>query len=162
MVILGIDPGTATIGYGVIRVYSRKSKKRTGRFKCLKFGCIRTNPDDDFPKRLIVLQQEIRKLVKSYRPRLVIIETLFFFQNKKTAIKVSEATGVIILTLERMHIPMIECSPLQVKKFLTKNGRADKEEVRRMVKKVLKIKDPHMKDDAADALALALYAANQI
>jgi len=161
MVILGIDPGTATTGYGVIKILSKKGKK-TRALKCLKFGCIKTEPKDNFPKRLLILSREIKKLVKIHRPKLAAIESLFFFKNQKTVIRVSEATGVIILILEKMRVPIIEYSPLQVKKFLTKNGRADKKDVQKKVEKILKIKDAALKDDAADALALALYAANHL
>jgi len=161
MVILGIDPGIATIGYGIIKVHFKRTKRRNKVLKCLRFGCIKTDPTDDFPKRLVVLSKEVRKLVNTYRPKLVAIERIFFFKNKKTAIKVSEAIGAILLTLAKMKVPSIECSPLQVKKFLTKNGRADKKDVQKKVEKILKIRNVPLKDDAADALALSLYVANQ-
>jgi len=160
MVILGIDPGTATTGYGIIKTYFKKGERRARTLKCLGFGCIKTDPIDNFPKRLVVLSRGIKKLVKNYQPQLVAIESLFFFKNQKTIIRVSEAIGVTILVLEKMKIPIVEYSPLQVKKFLTKNGRADKKDIQKKVKKILKIKDVSIKDDAADALALALYAAH--
>lgn len=167
MIILGIDPGTANTGYGIIRVSCRKTgKKKTRRstksLKCLKFGCIKTTPVERFPRRLITLSKELRKIVKTYQPKIVAVEKLFFFKNKKTVIRVSEATGVILLVLEKMKIPIVEYSPLQVKKFLTGNGRADKKDVQNEVEKILKLNNGRIKDDAADALALALYAAHQI
>ena len=171
MVILGIDPGTATTGYGIMKIHFRNTKGKIAKkkvkrknkiFKCLKFGCIETEPKDSFPRRLVIISQEIKKLVKAYQPQLVAIEKLFFFRNKKTAIRVSEATGAILLILEKAKVPIIEFSPLQVKKFLTKNGRADKREIQRKVEKTLKIKKGKIRDDAADALAIALYAAHQI
>jgi len=161
MIILGIDPGTATTGYGAIKIFSKNSKKNK-TLECLNFGCIKTKPKDNFPKRLLILSQEIRKLVKTHKPQIAAIESLFFFKNQKTVIRVSEATGVIILTLEKMKIPIVEYSPLQVKKFLTQNGRAEKKDIQKKVGKILKIKGRLVRDDAADALALALYAAKHL
>ena len=160
MIILGIDPGTATTGYGIIQT---KNKRRgTKNLRCINFGCVETNKDLDFSKRLLFLSKEIRKITKDYQPELAAIETLFFFQNKKTAIKVSQAIGVILLTLEKMKIPIVEYSPLEVKKFLTKNGWAKKDDIQKRVKKVLKLKEPLKPDDIADALALAIYAAHKL
>ena len=157
MIILGVDPGTATTGYGVINSSEKKDEKEN--LKCIDFGCIETKKDLYFPKRLILVSKEIRKLVKLYRPSLAAIEKLFFFKNHKTAISVSQSIGVIILTLERMKIPIVEYSPLQVKKNLTNNGRSDKKEVQKEVEKIYTLEKKIKKDDAADALAIATYAA---
>lgn len=159
MIILGIDPGTATTGYGVVRVKKQKKKKKD--FQCLSYGCIETDCNDDFLKRLFFLSKELRKIVRKYNPDYVAVEKLFFFKNFKTAIKVSQAMGVIFLTLEKMKMPVVEFAPLEVKKVLTKNGRAKKKEVEIKVKKMLKLKEIR-RDDSADALAVAICAAHKI
>lgn len=159
---MGIDPGTATTGYGVIKVRQRKSKNRkTKKIEYLSHGCIETDCNDDFLKRLNTLSKEMRFLVKKHRPDFVAVEKLFFFQNFKTAMKVSQAMGVIFLTLAKMKVPVLEYAPLEVKKTLTKNGRARKKEVEKKVKKMLKLKEIK-KDDSADALAVAICAAYKI
>lgn len=154
MIILGLDPGTATTGYGVIR----KSKRN---LRCIKYGCIETSALLSFSKRLLFLSKEVRSLVKIHHPQIVALETLFFFKNKKTIVRVSQATGVLLLTLGRLGVKTVEYSPQEVKKFLTKNGRAEKEEVQKKVKRSLNLKKVSLKDDAADALALAIYAASK-
>jgi crossover junction endodeoxyribonuclease RuvC len=159
MIILGIDPGTATTGYGLIKV--TKKGPRSKNFKYLNHGCIETTCGDDFSKRLIVLSKKLKNLIKEQRPNYVAIEKLFFFQNFKTAMMVSQAIGVMFLILEQMKIPVVEYTPLEVKKFLTKNGRAHKKEVEEKVKKMLKLKKIK-KDDSADALAIAIFAAYKI
>ncbi len=159
MIILGIDPGTATTGYGVIKIKNKKKKKRD--FQCLSYGCIETDCNDDFLKRLLLLSKELRKIVKRFNPDYVAVEKLFFFKNFKTAMKVSQAMGVIFLTLERMKLPVVEYAPLEIKKTLTKNGRAKKKEVEMKIKKMLKLKEIK-KDDSADALAVAICAAYKI
>ncbi len=159
MIIIGIDPGTATTGYGVIQV---KNKSKAKEINCLECGCINTDKKDDFSKRLSVLSKEVKKLVKKYNPDLVAIEKLFFFQNFKTAMKVSQAIGVLFLVLGQMKVSFVEYTPLEVKKFLTKRGRADKKEVEKKVKKILNIKGKVSRDDTADALGIAIYAAYKI
>jgi len=161
MIIIGIDPGIATTGYGVISVRKSKLKKNNEKegLKCLDFNCIETKKDLEFPKRLVILSQEIRRIVKYHQPDLVAVESLFFFQNKKTAIRVSQAIGVINFTLERMKALTIEYTPLQVKKSLTQDGWAKKDAVQGEVRNVLNIKEKIRPDDAADALAIAICAA---
>jgi crossover junction endodeoxyribonuclease RuvC len=159
MIILGIDPGTATTGYGVIKV--KKKGKKGKNFECLNYGCIETDCNDDFLKRLSALSKKLREITKEYQPDYVAVEQLFFFQNFKTAMKVSQAMGVIFLTLERMKVPVLEYAPLEVKKTLTKNGRAKKKEVENKVKKMLKLKEIK-RDDSADALAVAICAAYKL
>jgi len=161
MVIIGIDPGVARMGYGVIKKI-RKRKRKTQDLRCLDFGCIETKKELEISKRFLILSREIRKLAKKYQPHLVAIESLFFFQNKKTIIKVSQATGVALLTLERIKVPVIEVSPQEVKKNLTKNGRASKDEIQKRVKRVLRLKQSIKPDDAADALAIAICAAGKL
>lgn len=164
MIILGIDPGTATTGYGIVETQNakRKTKNEIQDLKCLDFGCVETDKDLYFPKRLLLLSKEIRKLVKICQPEIVAIESLFFFRNQKTVIKVSQAIGVLVYTIQRAGIPMVEYTPQQVKKSLTENGWAKKPEVQSEVRKILKIKDEIRPDDAADALAIAIHAAKTI
>jgi len=159
MIIIGIDPGTATTGYGVIKAKKNQNKKE---LNCLGFGCINTSKDDEFVKRLSILSKEVKKLVKKYNPDIVAVEKLFFFQNFKTAMRVSQAIGVVFLSLGQMKVSFIEYTPLEVKKFLTKKGRADKKEVEKRVKKMLKIKESVGRDDTADALGIAIYAAHKV
>jgi len=159
MLILGIDPGTATTGYGIVKVTKKGS--RTKIFKCFDYGCIETDANEDFLKRLCILEKRIKKIVKEHKPDCAAVERLFFFQNFKTAMKVSQAIGVILLTFEKMKIPVYEYAPLEVKKALTNNGRAQKKEVEKRVKKMLKL-EKIKKDDAADALAIAICAAYKI
>lgn len=158
MIIIGIDPGVAKTGYGVV---NKTKKFKCQKLKCLGFGLIETKKDLPFPKRLAILSRGLRKILKRHRPSLAAIETLFFFQNKKTAIKVSQASGVILYTLEQAGIKVKEYSPQEVKKFLCKNGWGKKEEVQKRVKRVLKLKTT-LPDDAADALAIAILAAKRL
>ena len=180
MIIIGIDPGVATTGYGIIETTGNKNKSRqpppkhsddmseaTGQavasrqLKCLDFGCVETDKNLYFPKRLLLLSKEIRKLVKICRPEMVAIESLFFFRNQKTVIKVSQAIGVLVYTIHQAGIPIVEYTPQQVKKSLTENGWAKKPEVQDKVRKILKIKEEIRPDDAADALAIAIHAARK-
>lgn len=153
MVILGIDPGTATIGYGVVE------KSKDG-IKCLEYGCIQTNPKESPAKRLLYLEKELEKIIKKYSPIAAAIEDLFFFKNLKTVIKVSQAKGVILLTIEKSGIPIFEYTPLQVKLATTGFGKADKKQMQKMVQTLLNLKDMPKPDDAADGLAIAMCCAN--
>lgn len=159
MLILGIDPGTATTGYGIIKVAKKGSGSKT--LKCLGHGCIETDANDDFLKRLYALEKKIKKITKEHKPDYAAVERLFFFKNFKTAMKVSQAIGVILLTFEKMKIPVYEYAPLEIKKALTNNGHAQKKEVEKRVKKMLKL-EKIKRDDAADALAVAICAAYKI
>lgn len=167
MIILGIDPGTATTGYGLLDISQFKSS--SCKFRLIDLGVIETKKDLDFSKRLLLLSEELKKLVKIYKPSIAAVERLFFFQNKKTAIRVSQAIGVLFLTLETFKIKIKEYSPLEIKKFIAKNGRAEKEIVEKNVCRILKIRKAILKkkcgirkDDAVDALALAIYAASKL
>ncbi len=155
MIILGIDPGTAIIGYGIIERLSDK-------LKIIKYGCIRTEPKYSTAERLDRLDQELTKLTKKYKPDKMAIEDIFFFKNLKTAIKVSQARGVILCLAARMKIPVIEYTPLQVKQAVTSYGRAEKKQVQEMVKLLLKLEKIPKPDDAADALAVAICCAHSI
>ncbi len=150
MIILGIDPGTASMGYGVIK----KSKILT--LECLDYNVIHTSPKMNPGERLKVISNEISKVMKKYKPDVLAIENIFFFRNLKTAMPVSQAKGVVLLAAAKKKIPVWEFSPPQIKLAVTGNGRADKKEVQRKIKEILKLKEIPKPDDAADALAIAV------
>lgn len=145
---LGIDPGTATIGFGVIE----ESKKG---IKVLDYGVIKTPPSSFYPERLKKIEKEVKKLIRKFSPKIVSIESLFFFKNLKTAVKVSEVKGIILLITAKEKVPVIEITPLQVKMAITGYGRASKKQIQKTIKKLLNLKDLPKPNDAADALALS-------
>jgi crossover junction endodeoxyribonuclease RuvC len=148
-VILGIDPGTAATGWGVIKDTSQKTE-------LVAFGCIETSKEKPTVRRLEEIAADLSQIIKRYRPDEVAIEELFFFKNLKTAIKVAQARGVLLVTAARHRAKIYEYTPLQVKQALTGYGRADKNQVQIMVKNILRMKKIPRPDDAADALAVAL------
>ena len=152
MVILGLDPGTARVGYGVL-------KKDRASLLCLEYGCFETPKHKTAGDRLLLLEKALTRVLLQYKPNVAVVERLFFFKNLKTAMPVSEARGVLLLTLARKKILTIELSPLQVKMATTGYGRADKKQMQRMVKEILTLQETPEPDDAADALALAISAA---
>jgi crossover junction endodeoxyribonuclease RuvC len=155
MIIIGIDPGTASTGYGVIKKLKGKTKK-TNIFKCLAYGVIKTLPSSNAPDRLKKINNDLSKIIKKHQPELLVIEKLFFFKNFKTAIPVSQASGVIMLTAAKNNLPVHGFTPLQVKLAVTGFGRAEKPEVQKKIKSFLKLKEIPKPDDAADALAVAM------
>lgn len=160
MIILGIDPGTAIVGYGIIK--KSLPAGRQEKLKVVDYGCITTNTEFSTAERLKKIHQELNRLVNKYKPNVVAVEDIFFFKNLKTAIKVSQARGVILLTAAKMNLPVYEYTPLQVKQAITTYGRAEKIQVQKMVKTLLNLKDIPRPDDAADALAVAICCANTI
>lgn len=152
MIIIGIDPGLADTGYGVI-------KAEKDHFIYLAHGVIKTAAAWRFPDRLLRLHQELKKIFLKYRPQKCAVEKLFFYKNTKTAGIVGEARGVIILTACWAKIPVFEFTPLEVKQALTTYGRAEKSQVQKMVQKVLSLPSLPKPDDAADALAIAVCCA---
>jgi len=155
MIILGIDPGTASTGYGVVeKIKNQKSKKLT--LKCLDYGVIKTSPNSSPGERLRLINNELSKIIKRCRPHSMAVENIYFFKNWKTVIPVSQAEGVILLTAAKNRIPVYKFTPLQAKLVITGNGRAEKEDVQRNLKKILKLKEIPKPDDAADALAIAI------
>ncbi len=148
MIILGIDPGTARTGYGII--------KKSRFLKCIDYNVIYTKPNPNAGKRLKEINNRLSKIIKKYQPDILAIENVYFFKNLKTAIPVSQAKGAILLTAAKKNLPVYEFSPLQVKLAVTGNGRADKKEVQEKVKEMLKLKEIPKPDDAADALAIAI------
>lgn len=155
MVILGIDPGLATTGYGII-------KKDGSKITAVSFGCIKTLAKMPNAERLKLIHEDLGRLIKKHKPKCAGIEQLFFCKNLKTAIAVGQARGVILLTLAENNLPIYEFTPLQVKQTVTSYGNADKKQVQKMLKILLNLKDIPKQDDAADALAVAYNCAVSI
>jgi len=154
MIILGIDPGLAITGYGLIKFETQNSK-----FEILKYGCIVTSAKIDFAQRLKIIYDELKRLVRKYQPQRVAIEKIYFAKNTKTAMQVGEARGVITLVAVQNKIPVFGYTPLQVKQCLTGYGQASKQQVQKMVKVILNLKEIPKPDDAADGLAVAIVCA---
>jgi crossover junction endodeoxyribonuclease RuvC len=150
VIILGIDPGIADTGFGVI------AKEQNGKLNCLAYGSIKTAANLDLSDRLEILQTELIKIIKKYQPQVAGVEQLFFTNNAKTALIVGQARGVVLLTLKQHKVPMREFTPLQVKQSVATYGQANKLQVQKMVKLILNLKEIPRPDDAADALALAI------
>jgi crossover junction endodeoxyribonuclease RuvC len=150
--ILGIDPGFGRVGYGIIEAGANKE------WKYIAHGCIETSGQDEFIDRLAQVHQEISKLIKEFSPSRMAIEELFFFKNQKTAMDVGQARGVILLCAVESKLPVDEYTPLQVKQAMTGYGRAEKEQMQKLVAMLLGLKEEIKSDDAADALAVALCA----
>lgn len=159
MIIVGIDPGTASTGYGVIRKIKSQKSKIKNNLKCLGYGVIKTEPSLPFEQRLRKLNLELSKLLNRYKPGVLAVENIYFFKNLKTAIPVSEAKGVILLAAAKKKIKVWQIAPLEVKMGICGYGRADKTQVQRMVKEILTLKEVPKPDDAADALAIAVCCA---
>ncbi|MFH1575762.1 MAG: crossover junction endodeoxyribonuclease RuvC [Candidatus Nealsonbacteria bacterium] len=155
MIILGIDPGTATTGYGVIVAKNLNSKNKDN-FRCLSYGSIRTSPEMAMPQRLKKINNELTKILTKYQPKIMVVESLFFFHNMKTAMPVSQAKGVILLTAAKKNIPIYEFTPPQVKMMIAGSGKAEKMLVQKKIQSIFGLEDLHKCDDAADALAIAL------
>ncbi len=149
MTILGIDPGYATVGYGVVTYIRNK-------FTPLQYGAITTDKDTDFPQRLSEIYTDVNTLIDVFKPQAVAVEQLFFNTNLKTGIAVSHARGVILLALQQKNIPIFEYTPLQVKQSVVGYGRAEKKQVMEMTRMMLNLDKVPKPDDAADALALAI------
>lgn len=147
--ILGLDPGTATTGWGLVNEEKKQCKLEA-------FGCINTNKNQPEPNRLLEIAVDLESLLKKYRPDEVAIEDLFFYKNLKTAIKVAQSRGVLIVICRKCKIPVFEYTPLQIKQAITGYGRAEKSQVQVMVKNLLSLEQVPKPDDAADALAVAI------
>jgi crossover junction endodeoxyribonuclease RuvC len=155
MTILGIDPGFARTGYGII-------EKEQNKLKVIDFGCLTTKASCDFASRLVQISDDLKILIEKFQPDHCAIEDLFFFKNLKTAIKVAAARGVLMVTPKKMGIDVFEYTPLQVKQAVTGYGKADKNQVMLMVKTLLSINQKIKLDDTSDALAVALCHSNSI
>ncbi|MBI4426998.1 MAG: crossover junction endodeoxyribonuclease RuvC [Candidatus Magasanikbacteria bacterium] len=148
--ILGVDPGFGRTGWGVIE------KSGGGDWWAVAWGCIETSAADPFANRLYELHEKLKLIIKKYKPASVAVEDLFFAKNVKTAMKVGQARGVILLTIKELGLSLNEFTPLQIKQAVTGYGRAEKGQMQKMVGMLLKIKNKITPDDAADALAAAL------
>ena len=156
MKILGIDPGTATTGFGLIT----KEGPKLAKVDC---GVISTSKDLEMPKRLSILYNDLQEIVRAHKPDVMAVEKLFFTNNITTAMTVSQARGIVLLVASQNNIPIAEYTPLQVKMSATGYGKATKKQVQEMVKKILKLTVIPKPDDAADALAIAIcHSANRI
>jgi len=153
MIILGVDPGTAITGYGIIHVEGN-------RFNPLDYGCIYTEADIGSERRLKIIYEKVCTLQEQYRPDQMAVEELFFNKNIRTALSVGQARGVILLAAALKGIKVSEYTPLQVKQAVVGYGRAHKQQVQQMVKIFLNLKEIPKPDDAADALAVAICHAH--
>ncbi len=158
MIIFGVDPGTATTGYGIVR--HRKSDARH-RMDLVEYGCIVTPKEQAMPLRLYSIQKQLRGLLRQHKPDCVVVEQLFFGINSRTAMTVGQARGVVLSAAAGYRIPIFEYQGLHVKSVLTGSGRADKKQIQKSVMKYLnkrKLAKPlnGYIDDAADALAVAI------
>lgn len=153
--ILGIDPGTAILGWGIIQ-------KENKRVIPLKYGCVRTGSKEEMADRLLSIYQALCDIIVRNKPDCMAIEELFFFKNQKTVISVAQARGVAIICAKKHGLSVFEYTPLQVKQALTGYGRADKNQIQEMVRKTFCLKKQPKPDDAADALAIAICHAQTI
>ncbi len=149
LIILGIDPGYATLGYGVVEF-------KNGVYRSLEHGAIITGATMDFSRRLNVIFSDLTEVIKRHKPDSASVERIFFQNNQKTAINVAQARGVILLALERENIRTFEYTPLQIKSSITGYGKAQKAQVMEMTKRLLRLNELPKPDDVADALALAI------
>ncbi|MEW5766163.1 MAG: crossover junction endodeoxyribonuclease RuvC [bacterium] len=149
MIILGIDPGTATTGFGIV-------ENKDDRLSTIDYGCIRTEAKTPFGLRLNRIYEHLVEIIGRYNPDSIAMEALFFCRNVKTALSVGQAQGAIILAATRAGRPLYEYTPLQIKQAVTGFGRASKDQVQEMVRILLNLPQPPQPDDAADALAAAI------
>lgn len=149
MIILGIDPGIARVGWAVI-------ESGQPDLKAIAFGCIQTDKDEKAQDRLLEIHQAVLLLCKKFHPDCMSVEDLFFATNVTTAIGVGQSRGVILLSAAMANVPVVSYTPLAVKRAVAGNGRADKKQVERMVVRILKMNKGPKFDDTADALAIAM------
>jgi crossover junction endodeoxyribonuclease RuvC len=153
VIVLGIDPGTASLGYGIV-------ERTGGRLRVVDHGCLTTSPDSGLPDRLLAIHALVDELLALHQPDLLGVERLFFSRNVQTAFGVGQARGVVLLAAAQHGTPVREATPNEVKSAITGYGAADKEQVQRMVQLVLGMSELPRPDDAADALAIATWVAN--
>ena len=153
MRILGIDPGVATVGFGVIETQG-------GRQQMIQYGAITTPAGQPLAARLVQIAQDMETLINRFRPDEMSIEELFFSKNITTGIAVAHARGVILYTAQRMHLPVYEYTPMQIKQAVVGYGGADKHQVQAMVRILLGLREIPKPDDAADAVACAITHAH--
>ncbi len=149
-IVLGIDPGTATTGYGVVAQTER------GDYGLLACGVIRTEPTTEMPLRLREIFQDVQNLIAEFHPNEVAVEKLFFGRNVTTAISVGQARGAVLVAAALCNLPVVEYTPAEIKQALTGYGNADKRQMQEMVMRTLDLERPPTPDDAADGVAIAL------
>lgn len=149
MLILGIDPGTARTGFGIIKIFQNKPR-------LVKYGCVTTPKEMPSDRRLKSIFNQTVSIINKYHPEVLAIERLFFNRNAKTVTEVNRATGVIILAAAKARIPVHEYMPLQIKAVIDGYGRANKKQIQKRVVEFLQLDDIPKPDDAADALAVAI------
>ena len=149
-IVIGIDPGTAITGYGLIR------EQENGELEWIAHGVVTTPSDWDEPKRLLEIYQKLCEILSNYKPDCCAVEKLFFQKNVKTAISVGQGRGAALIAAARSELPVGEYTPLEVKQAVVGYGSADKRQVQQMVKVLLGLSDIPKPDDAADALAVAI------
>lgn len=149
LVILGIDPGYAIVGWGLVEF-------KNNSYRPLRYGAIITEADTDFNKRLEIVHNDLCEIITTFKPDAMSIERLYFTSNQKTAIMVAEARGVILLAGQKNNLPIYEYTPLQVKTAVTGYGKAKKPQVMEMTRRLLKLPEVPKPDDTADALAIAI------
>lgn len=155
MIILGIDPGLAKTGYGLI-------EEKKNFLKVIAFGCVTTPKTLAFDLRLKKIHQELSKIIKKFGPAVLSVEKIFFCKNAKTAIEVGHARGAVILAAAQKNLIICEFTPLEVKQTITGYGKAEKKQMQKMIKILLNLKEIPEPDDAADALALAICGARNL
>ena len=149
MRILGIDPGYAIVGFGVVEYAGAE-------FRPVQYGAILTEAHTPFTQRLCNIDMDIQQILQTYQPDCMAVEKLYFTTNQKTAIDVAQARGILILAAAKKKIPVFEYTPLQVKTAVVGYGKAEKKQVMNMTKNILKLAQIPKPDDAADALAIAI------
>ncbi|MDD2807247.1 MAG: crossover junction endodeoxyribonuclease RuvC [Patescibacteria group bacterium] len=155
MIILGVDPGIADTGFGLI-------KKEGPKLSVIDYGSIKTKAGVPTEDRLLDIYNSLDHLIVKYRPTVMVVEKLFFSKNVKTAMIVSQARGVVMVVAGKRKLDVKEYTPIQIKLALTSYGQADKKQIQQMVKIVLDLPTPPKSDDAADALAAAICCAHQL
>lgn len=148
MIILGIDPGTAETGYGLISC-------QKSRAKVIDCGLIKTESDREDAYRLVKMEKEARRLIREHRPDILAIESIFFFQNRRSALAVSQMKGIVLLAAEKHKLPVYEFSPLEIKLAVAGWGKADKKDMHLAVNQLLRLKLADQSDHATDALGAA-------
>ncbi len=150
MLVIGIDPGTATTGYGLVREDER------GNLEAVDYGVVTTPSDWEMPQRLLFIYTQLREIIQQYQPDCSAVEKLFFQRNVRTAISVGQGRGAALIALASCEISLGEYTPLEIKQAVVGYGNADKNQVQQMVKMLLNMEELPRPDDAADALAVAI------
>jgi crossover junction endodeoxyribonuclease RuvC len=153
--IIGIDPGVATTGWGIVDLID-------GDLKVVDYGIIETSKENSHADRLCEIYDDLKSLLVKFNPEYAGVEQLLFYNNAKTASAVGEARGVVLLTLKQLGVNIIECTPLQMKQSITGYGQADKKQVQENIKRIFEMDEIPKPDDAADALGIAITTLGMI